>query len=197
MGMKKQNNIEDYFSTKKTSFFALLRSTEKWEEIYNQAESKMAGVFSVIVLIVLCVAYYHSNFLEYMDLLKTITMFAIESSVGMLGFIISGLAIFTGTITNKLVENISSDNKADALIGVLFSFYFIGMIIAISVVVYLVVYIFLASDFVFSVFLLIIVSFICLYFYFFAIFYSVSLLGTCIRIFLVSYKYSKDDSNKE
>lgn len=195
--MEKRNNIEDYFSTKKTSFFALLRSTEKWKEIYSQTESKMAGVFSVIVLTVLCVAYYHSDFPEYMDLLKTITMFAIESSVGMLGFIISGLAIFTGTITNKLVENINSDNKADALIGILFSFYFIGMIIAISVVVYLVVYIFLVSDFVFSVFRLIVVSLICLYFYFFTIFYSVSLLGTCIRIFFVSYKYSKDDLDKE
>lgn len=195
--MEKQNNVEDYFSTKKTTFRALLESTKKWKEIYNQAESKTAAVFAIIILIVLCINYYHTDFSVYIDLLKEITMFAIQSSVGLLGFIISGLAIFTGTITNKLVKNINSDKKADSLIGILFSFYFIGMIIAVSVAVYLIAYIFLNSNFMFSIIKLIISASICLYLYFFTIFYTVSLLGTCIRIFFVSYKYSKDKEDKK
>ena len=194
--MEKQNKVEDYFSTKRTTFFALLRSTKKWKEIYNQTESKISFILSIVIVAALCVVYHHSNFDKYMDLLDTITMFALESSVGMLGFIISGLAIFTGTITNRLVKNINSDEKIDALIGVLFSFYFIGMIIGINVIIYIVVYIFLVSDFVFTLYRLIIVGGICLYLYIFAIFYSVSLLGTCIRLFFVSYKYSKSDDDK-
>lgn len=188
----KYKSVEDYFSLKKTTFWSLLKSTKKWKELYNQKESKLAFVFSLIITTALCIVYNHCEFETYISLLEDITMFAIESSIGMLGFIISGLAIFTGTITNKLVKNINSDRKIDSLIGILFSFYFIGMIIALSVVWYLIVYIFLASDFIFEISKLIAIGLLCTYLYMYAVFYSVSLLGTCIRLFFVSYKYSID-----
>lgn len=192
MENRRPNKVEDYFSTEKTKFFALLKSTEKWKELYNQAESKMALLFSVVFVAIFYVVYGYSDFNEYMKMLETITMFAIESSVGMLGFIISGFAIFTGTMTHKLIKNIDSEQKIDAIIGILFSFYFIGMIIGVSILVYLVVYIFMFSDYIFTVIKLVIVALPCTYLYIYAIFYSVSLLGTCIRIFFVSYKYYKE-----
>ena len=190
---KKPNKVEDYFSTKKTTFWALLKTTKKWKEIYNQKESRLSLVVSIVIVIVLCVVYSHSDFSDFMELINTLVMFGVESSVGMLGFIISGLAIFTGTITNKLVKSIDSEDKIDSLIGILFSFYFIGAIVALNIVVYLIVYIFLASEFVLTTCRLIVVSLICAYLYIYTILYSVSLLGTCIRLFFVSYKYSEDD----
>lgn len=196
MKMKERRNssVDDYFSNDKTKFTALLKSTKKWKEIYNQSEAKLALLFSVIITIVLYIVYYNSLFEDYIQLLKNMTQLAIETSIGMLGFIISGLAIFTGTITAKLIKNIDSDQKIDAIIGVLFSFYFIGAIIGISIGVYLVVHILLTSKYQFMEYKLILTSILCSYLFFYNIFYSISLLGTCIRLFFVSYKYS--DENK-
>ncbi|MEI3112517.1 MAG: hypothetical protein V8T13_00850 [[Ruminococcus] lactaris] len=189
----RKNSIENYFSSKKTTFWGLLKSTKKWKEIYNQTESIISLIITVIVMIVLCIVYKKSTFEDFMEMLKILDMFLIESSVGMLGFIISGLAIFTGTITNKLVKNVDTDQKIDSLIGILFSFYFIGMVIGISIFFYVTVYIFLTSNYLFTLKRMVGVGSICSYLYAYMIFYSISLLGTCIRLFFVSYKYSRDE----
>lgn len=195
---EEQTRIDDYFSTDKTKFFSLLKKTKKWKEIYNQPESKLTFIISITIVIALVVVYYNANFANYISLLNDLIQILIESSVGMLGFIISGLAIFTGTITSKLVKNIDSDKKVDSLIGILFSFYYIGAVIGIGIVVYFFTYIFLHSEYIFRIYKLILVAFICSYLYIYSIFYSISLLGTCLRIFLVSYKYSEDkNENKE
>ena len=86
----RKNSIENYFSSKKTTFWGLLKSTKKWKEIYNQTESIISLIITVIVMIILCIVYKKSTFEDFMEMLKILDMFLIESSVGMLGFIISG-----------------------------------------------------------------------------------------------------------
>ena len=193
MEEKKTNKAKDYFSTQKTDFFSLLLSTKKWKELYNQRESKIAVFFALCITCFLHIAYKNTEFSDFMELLNNLLQIAIETSVGMLGFIISGLAIFTGTITSKLVRNIDSDNKINSIIGILYSFYFIGAIIGINIVVYISLYVFAMSDIVFNEGLFVLISGFSLYLYLFSIFYSISLLGTCIRLFFVSYKYSEED----
>lgn len=195
MRKKKPEDIEDYFSTETTRFMYLLKTTGKWKEIYNQKECQVAAIFSVVITGCLVFVYYESEFSQYIELLKNMLQIAIETTVGMLGFIISGLAIFTGTITTRLAENINSDKKINSLISILFSFYFIGMIMGCSFVLYLIVYTFFTTNYGFHVWILVSTSVICSYLYLFCIFYSISLLGTCLRLFLISYKYSKDDDS--
>jgi len=191
----KNNHIEDYFSTKNTKFLSLLFNTKKWKELYNQTESKISFLFTLVIMGMLYIVYQNSEFDTFMELIQNLLQIAIESSIGMLGFIISGLAIFTGTITNRLVKNINNDEKADALIGILFSFYFIGAVIGLSIVIYIVTYIIIFSNFIFRIPWFLISAFIVSYFFLYNIFYSISLLGTCLRLFFVSYKYSDEIKN--
>lgn len=193
MKMKNQNSIENYFSSKKTKFWSLLVETEKWKELYDQVESKISVVLSLMITGIMVLVYHKSDFNNFYELMSNLLQILIESSVGMLGFIISGLAIFTGTITTRLVKNINSDQKIDSLIGILFSFYFIGAVVGLGIIIYLVTYIFLFSNYEFRLYKLILLSMVCSFLYMFSILYSISLLGTCLRLFLVSFKYSEEN----
>lgn len=187
----KIRKVEDYFSTKETRFFTLLLKTEKWKELYSQAESMASIVISMGFIVFVYFVYHNIEFNKFINMIMQIMQILIGAATGMLGFIISGLAIFTGTITDKLVKAIDSDEKIDGLVGILFSFYFIGAIIGFSILVYIVSYVLLWIDLPFALCPFFIISIVVSYLFTFSILYSVSLLGTCIRMFFISCKYSR------
>jgi len=193
----KVNKVEDYFSTKETSFFHLLKNTKKWKELYNQKESILAMILALLFTVFLVGICMVTPFEKFNELLLQVLYLIISAATGMLGFIISGLAIFTGTITNRLVKNIDADDKITALVGILFSFYFIGAFIGISIFIYFLGYILLLSELTFYFECFLMLTVIIAYLFSFSILYSVSLLGTCIRLFFVSYKYSSESKDDE
>ena len=191
-----KKSINDYFNYKETHFFNLLKSTQKWKELYNQAESFLALIVSIIVAVLLPFLL-KSDIKAFNDLIGNLLNIVITTLAGMLGLVISGMAIFTGTITNKLVNNIENQNKASDLIGVLFSFYYLGAIMGITIVFSVIVYIvsfFNTKTYLWAVFA---VALLLAYLYFYSIFYSISLIGTCLKLFLVSYKFSGLSENKK
>lgn len=195
--MKKQQNkkMED-FNYKEIKFYSLLKSTAKWKEIFTQKESAISALVSIVITAAITYLFYTIPIAKFNDLLINVLYIAISTIVSLLGFIIAGIAIFTGTITNKLVSNIDKEGKAHSLIGILFSFYFIGALIGVTVVGLILMYLFSYSMISVSLLLIIIIGFLLSYFYIFSIFYSISLIGTCLKLFFVSYKYSDDDKNK-
>lgn len=178
------------FDYNETKFWKLLRTTNKWKELYNQVESIYALLISFVMIAILWELFNSISFESFDQLIKEIVNIGLTTLIGLLGFIISGIAIFTGTITNKLVRNIDDDNKAVSLIGILFSFYYIGVVIGITVVMYIIMYLFSYSYITISVAKIGIIGFILSYFYFYSLFYSISLIGTCLKLFFVSYKFS-------
>lgn len=185
---RQPNNIEE-FDYEATKFWNLLRTTEKWKEIYNQSESIIALVVSLIIIGILIFLYKSISADDIGNLIREIVNIGLNSLVGLLGFIISGIAIFTGTITNKLVKNINSENKALSLIGILFSFYYIGVVIGITVTLYIIMYLFTYSYIQVDVVKICSIGMVLAYFYFYSLFYSISLIGTCLKLFFVSYKF--------
>lgn len=177
------------FDYEATKFWNLLRTTKKWKEIYNQTESTVSLVVSLIVIATLIFLYESTPANNMNELIREIVNIGLTTLIGLLGFIISGIAIFTGTITNKLVKNIDSDNKALSLIGILFSFYYIGVIIGITVIVYIIMYLFTYSYIEIDVIKICVIGFVLSYLYFYSLFYSISLIGTCLKLFFVSYKF--------
>lgn len=192
----KVRRVEDYFSREESGFLRLNKSSKKWKELYNQPESRWSIFLSFIMSGILLIVYRNTSFNIFNEMLINIIGILIGSAVGLLGFIISGLAIFTGTITSKLIKNVDNDEKFASLMGILFSFYFIGAFIGISVILYIIIYFFLWSELIFELRLFMVMSLIVSYFFIFSILYSVSLLGTCLRLFLVSYKYSDENTKK-
>lgn len=196
--MKKHQNREmKDFNYKEVQFHNLIRSTGKWKELFSQKECVVSAILAVGVVIVLFYLYNTISLGEFNELLKNIINLAISTLVGLLGFIISGIAIFTGTITNKLVKNIESDKKAESLIGILFSFYYIGAIIGITVVGYIFMYLFSYSQLPVSTLSICCIGFGLGYLYIYSIFYSISLIGTCLKLFFVSYRYYEPEQKED
>ena len=194
--MKRQvNRRMSDFDYKEVQFHRLLKSTGKWKELFTQKESVVSAIVSIGIVLSLTHLFETISIESFNDLLLNLLSIAITTIIGLLGFIISGIAIFTGTITNKLVSNIESDEKAQSLIGILFSFYFIGAVIGVTIIGYFFMYIFAYSTISISSERIYIIGFLLSYLYIFSIFYSISLIGTCLKLFFVSYKYS-DESKK-
>lgn len=195
--MKRQNNIKmadfDYEAVK---FHNLIRSTGKWKELFTQKESAISLVVSIGIVVALIYLFKTIAIDDFNELLNNILNIGITTIIGMLGFIISGIAIFTGTITNKLVNSIDADNKAVSLVGILFSFYFIGAIIGINVVGFIFMYLFSYSEINVTIWIIVVVGFLLSYLYIFSIFYSISLIGTCLKLFFVSYRYSDEEKEE-
>lgn len=193
MKEKINNNesLDNYFKTKETSYFVLLKSSEKYVELYKETEGIVSLWGSVLITCLICFVVYNMNSIDNItsllsDLLINLSM----ALIGLLGVLISGIAIFTGTMTNKLVRKIESDNKSRQIVNILYSFYFISGIVGLTVVMFIIMYILVRSDFIFSFGALVIFSIICSYLFLFSVLYTVALCGTCIRLFLVSYRYS-------
>lgn len=117
--------------------------------------------------------------------------------LGLLGFIISGLAIISGTIGVKVTQQLIAKSKFEALLGILFSFYYIGLIIGLLIFLVIIAYFLLLVNLPLNVFLFVLLSFVLSYGLFFCVFYCFSLMGTCINIFVINYKHSREVENMD
>ena len=115
--------------------------------------------------------------------------------MSLLGFIVSGLAIIAGTVSNKVANQMDIEGKFDALISILFSYYFVGFVIGILIIIFFGVYFIFSLGLNFNIYLFLLLSIILTYGFFFVVLYSVSLLGTSLNIFVISYSYSKECGN--
>ncbi len=202
-GKKTKHNTKDkalidyFYKTKHTSFFSLLISSGKYKEVCRSKESLVSFITSMASSIIWTKIFNYVNIDEFNEVIRNTTMAIFASLIGLLGFAISGLAILTGTITNKVISKINEDKLITHLINVLYSFYFIGAFIGISIMSFIAMYLMSFPDIVATNFSVIILSFLLSYLFSFSIFYSIALLGTCLRIFLLSYKFTHNDDNKE
>ncbi|MGE7683894.1 hypothetical protein [Peribacillus simplex] len=112
--------------------------------------------------------------------------------LGMLGFIISGLAIISGTIGYKVTRQMVIEEKFKSLLSILFSFFYIGRFVGILIIFFISSYFSLGIRLPFNVYLYIIVCLALSFSLFFATFFSVSLLGTCINMFVLNYLYTTE-----
>lgn len=195
--MKRYSKVEDYFNTKMTSYISLLKSSKKWEELIWETESKASFVITGISTVAFYLGFGTQLGTDVNNLMRDISLNLAMTLIGLLGFLISGLAIFTGTITNKLIKDIDSDNKGADIISIFYSFYFIGGIDVVEIIIFVIIYFLSFVQKPFCVPITYIVFIITTYLFVFILLYSVSLLGTCIRVFLVSYKYHLEDSKNK
>jgi hypothetical protein len=139
----------------------------------------------------------NENYEYFIGVTQNIVLNTTFGLLGLLGFIISGLAIISGTIGHKVTSQIIQKKKFDSLLSILFSFFFIGRFIGVVIVLFISSYFLLGISLKFTLIGYGIMSFVLSYCLFFIIFFSVSLLGTCLNIFILNYVYSRVDTTDE
>lgn len=175
---------------KNHSFWSLMRLTEKYKE-FKYVESK----FSIALLIIILIYF---KLLNSETIVITILQNIISSItpvlIGIIGFIFTGLALMATIITHKVLSKIDQDEKTASVAGVLFSFYFCSGII-VSAVICAGIFLALTYKNFYMLFecgrcIMWLSIILTLYFHIFSLFYSVSLLGTCIKLFFVNVYYT-------
>lgn len=188
------NNIKNRFANfrgKETSFCNLLISSKKYKELYNLKRIEViVGVISSIAFTRIIYYIGMTNITGLNESIKNICLYLGSSLVGLLGFVIAGLSILTGTLGFSIAKKIDDENKANSIVGIFFSFHFIGMIIGIQIVLFFFSYFIMFIEKDLSIKWLLILSIVLSYLFTFSIFYSIGLLGTCLRMFLINYKYN-------
>ena len=115
--------------------------------------------------------------------------------VGLLGFIIGGLALIVGSIGKKMMNVINSSGNFKELLGIIFRFYFIGSILGISIVINIFTYLIVLFPYCFNQWLSIVLVVINSYAFFFSLISSIMLMGSCIR--LMTLQYAIEESQKD
>lgn len=112
--------------------------------------------------------------------------------IGVIGFLFSGLALMSAIITLKTIKVIEADRKLKSIVGILFSFCFCGGIIIATMIFdalyYLYVY-YCSIYYIFYGWVYCAFWFFVSYFTMYTLFYTVSLLNACIKLFFVNVYY--------
>lgn len=155
-------------------------------EVYTSA---VISIFITIIIIWLYEARVDMNSLN--ELIRNVSLYIAAALIGLLGFTISGLAIMSSTMSTNVIKMIDDDDNMDSLLNVFLSFYFAGFVIGFTIFIFLVIYIITYFPYNFNLLIIIAFSLIATYLVSFIVFYSISLLGTCISMFQINYNFSK------
>lgn len=192
MGKKSTNETDTFeYYLQHDRFINFLKSTKLYKGIYLSKEGIISLLFSSIVT-----AYIYfliSNFtkINITISLKEILRIILGGSFGMLGFLISGLAIITSCFDQKMISIIDKAQKYRHLLAIVFQFYYVGFIIGVLITISLLDYFLLFLPFKINIGWLILLTFINGYLFFYALIVTIMLLGTTIRLMNLRYYFWK------
>lgn len=115
--------------------------------------------------------------------------------IGFLGFIITGLAMLIGTITNKLYSKLKDSDKLKNVQNILCSFVLLGFLSAIIIISSFIMH--LVSDIPVDVnpICFFVICIILSYLIYFTIIYSTILIGNCIDLFFILNEIEGSEPN--
>jgi len=160
---------------------------KKYLDIINFKTSEVIAtiIFSSLFTCLFSIISMEININDLNKIIQDVTKDIGISMIGFLGFIISGLAILTSSISNKIMNIINKNKKIDIIEKILLSFYLLGIITGSVILLSFFIYIGSYSNIKFCLYLFIGLTFLLTYLVFFIIFYSISLIGNCIEIFKI------------
>ena len=190
-----KTHLIDYCHT--NSFFSLLQDTKKYHELYSSKEAKTSLLLSLFFTLTITFLQDELSNCSIRNIVQSVLSMLIPGLIGLLGFLVTGLAMTASIIKFDVIQKIDKTGKSGRLVEILFSFYFEGAIVGINIIVLLFSYFMLYYPINIDFRVLVAAEFICIYFFLFSIIYAVTLLGTCINFFLVNVFYSETCKDSE
>lgn len=169
-----------------TSFKKMIKY-KKYKDLYDihSIQCIVAIFFSILVLVPVFFLIKYNGMQEFTEKVSSMIMSIVGALIGLLGFIVTGLAVLTGAISSKVVKIINKAGKQENLEKLLLSFYFLGMILGISIITLISSYLITILNIKICYVALIILLFVNSYLLLFIIFYSINLIGNSIEIFYI------------
>lgn len=160
---------------------------KKYKDLYNKKSIEFLVSISgaILVALVLTMTINQMNIDDTNSIIRSLTKDIAIALIGLLGFVVTGLAILTSAISNKLMNILYQKGKVENIKKVLLSFYLLSLSIGVCILLYLFLYIISFWNISINRYGFIMVTFICTYLLLFIIFYSIALVGNCVQIFSI------------
>lgn len=184
---KQFKTADDYYDVENQRLLPLIFSTNKFKDIYCSKEALISFVMSVIFTLFISFVIKTSSE-NPTDRILDLLGIQIGTLLGLLGFLIGGAALLTGSISIDMMKVIDKHQKFHQLLALLVPFYLLGVMVGISFFISVFIYLVVLTNLPFNFFMIFIFSLFNFYFLFYSLISSIMLLGTCIRIFILRYK---------
>jgi hypothetical protein len=188
------NNIEYYY--KHNRFLSLLKTSGKWKDLVLRKEALIAAILAIGSVAIVFNVYKTSITKEFIGIMSGMILNLSSALIGLLGFMVGGIAIISGTISNKIMKNINGEGKFKYLINIVYTFYFAGALVGFTLVIFIFLYLIMQTGWSISDSKVISLGLLSSYFFWFTIIYAVMLLGTCLRLMILSYRFEYDEVKK-
>lgn len=168
------------------------RKYEKYKDYFrfSQLECKIALVSSIIIGYIAFKLNIYENYSIYIEALKDILIGIATGMLGMIGTILTGIALILSLIDDNFIKRIKDENKINKIIT---SFQFLVFNLGIGTVYYFILYfcLYIPYNIYSEIFYVIII--LSIYFFVFLLFYTIGLIYNSIKIFFIKNIYSKVD----
>lgn len=175
---------------KKNRFLDYLKYSQMYKEMYSSKE----GIISICFALITCV--YISNLQNFVtveklsNIILTFLGFVLGGGFGLLGFLVGGLGILIGSISDDMISKIDANKKFLPLLKIMFRFYYDGAALVILIVLSVIDYAALLMPLSINLSLLTVMSFLTSYFFLYTLLLSMMLLGTSIRLLVLRHNIS-------
>ena len=191
---EEKKKSEDFLTADR--FLDYLKATKVYKEIWSSKEGIISAVLSIFMMFFLgfiftCIPKYNPT----EDLLSVLGII-ISGSFGLLGFLVGGMALIVGSISDDMLDIIDKGEQFPALLSIVFRFYYDGAIIGLLILVSLVSYFMLMLPMLYRKFFVYFLGFINSYLFFYTLLLSVMLLGTSIRLMILRHALVKKNQKK-
>ncbi|QEA51423.1 hypothetical protein [Leuconostoc lactis] len=180
--------LKDFSSPKKHSFKYLLIHTHIYKDLCDDS----CSLFSILISAILSTAIilnYSSNVVanlsKHVSDIQNLLSIILSGEFGMLGFLIGGLALTIGSITDGMLRVTDEKDNAEILLKLIFRFYFVGVFIVITILYFLSLYLFFTFFYQCSLLKIYLILLIGFYLFLNSVFGSVQLMGTNINIMIL------------
>lgn len=172
----------------------ILKKNERWKDYFNlkEDEVKLSLLLAIMFLILFLQCDFFVNINNYLGLIKDVLLYTAAGALGLIGVSLSGVAIITALFSKKQVEKIERYNGSGSFERMMSSFLFLAFNCALLFGFCMMLVILSQSDLPApDENILMLVVFVTIYFILFDIFYTVSLVGNCIKIFDIRNTYGE------
>ena len=127
----------------KDSVFKEFINSKKWTEIASikTLEFWVSLIISIIVTFIMGKILNYSSIDDINEILRTLTKDVAIALVGLMGFIIAGIAILLSSISSKVMSRIQGRGKEKSINRIFLGFYFEGILIGVLIVSLFIAYI--------------------------------------------------------
>lgn len=178
-------------ATEYDRYWDFLTSTKIYKELLFSKEALISFTVSGILVSMLVASNWPNRAIEFSSESRNIIEMIISCEVGILGFLIGGLALIVGSIGLKVMRKIDDSGGFVSLLEIFFRFYFEGSLLALEIILALFAYILIgfpsSIHWVVSGMLAWLIGYLFVY----TLIAGTMLMGSCIRLMIMNYELSE------